>query len=310
MEEGLLPSLLKHKFSLTSTPLVGRFLVGLAVGILTTVNSLRSLLHLGAASLICILIGCCFTSLHLRYTAGLVNNKSGQQLRIRWNILTKKVSTWWMSCCTLFTKNKEECGPLLDLEDAEDLIYNSQGNYLSEASVSDSEDADIDTIVREYQISTISRQRSAPKNILAYPSGKSALIVLISVSLLVVSFSSQIILLSLYPNSLEIWTGSLTSCSLVSLFLMSLISQQPMTILSRQTPSVGNPWVQCLALCCLITLLYPLLLSLPIIFIWYVLGAAIYIMYSVNHSTLGMLPPPIPPTPGIQTLTLANLAAA
>ena len=293
---------------MTSTPLVGRVIVGLTVGILATVSSLNSLLHLGAASFICILIVCCLASLHLRYTAGLINNKSGQQLSIWWNIIKKKGSTWWMSCCMLFIKNREECGPLLDLEDAEEMIYNAQGNSFSEASISDNEDVDIDTIVREYQISTISGQKNAPRRTFIPPSGKSGLVVIISVSLLVLCSSTQIILLSLYPNSLEMWTGCLTSCSLVSLFLMSLISQQPMTIMSRQTPTIGNPWVQCLSLCCLVSLLSPLLLSLPTIIIWSVLGTLLYIQYSVSHSNIARHTQTLTNTlPTIQTLTLDNL---
>ena len=303
MEEGLLPSILTARFSLTSTPFLGRFLVGLAVGGLATVSSLRSLLHLGAASLLCIYIGCCFTSLHLRYTACITYKEAGQQkgkthIGGWWGSsrisCRKKLSYCWTSCLVLFQKNKEECGPLLDLEDAEETI-------------SDSEEVDIDIIVREYQISTISRPNTFSKSILAQPSKKTGFIVILATFLLVSCFSIQVVLLSHYSNSLPIWTCTITFCSLSTVLLVFLISQQPTTLLARETGNAGKPWRQCLSLGCLISLLYPLSLSIPAVVVWLMLGLMVYIFYGVSHSTLCKPGHSLPCPAGLQTLTLTNL---
>ena len=316
MEEGLLPSILTARFSLTSTPFLERFWVGLAVGGLATVSSLRSLLHLGAASLLCIYIGCCFTSLHLRYTACITYKETGHQKgkthigggwERSWVSFRKKLSSCWMSCLVLLHKNKEECGPLLDLEDAEETIYNNPTQSFSEATISDSEEVDIDTIVREYQISTISRPNTLSKSILAHPSKKTGFIVILATFLLVSCFSIQLVLLSHYSHSLPIWTCTITICSLSTVLLVFLISQQPTTILARETGKAGKPWKQCLSLGCLISLLYPLSLSIPAVVVWLMLGLLVYKFYGVSHSTLCKPGHSLPCPAGLQTLTLTNL---
>ena len=139
------------------------------------------------------------------------------------------------------------------------------------------------------------------------PSRKTGLTVQISVFLLLSSFSLQMISLSQFPESLTSWTFIVTTNSLSTILLTFLISRQPNSLLSRQTPNPGSPWVQCAALGCLTSLLYPLLLATPAILTWLLLGFLVYTCYGVSHSVISRPGPASSCQAGLQTLTLANL---
>eukprot|EP00092_Neocalanus_flemingeri_P052172 GFUD01060904.1.p1 GENE.GFUD01060904.1~~GFUD01060904.1.p1 ORF type:complete len:681 (-),score=148.25 GFUD01060904.1:69-2111(-) len=311
VSDGLLPSLLTSQFPLTSTPLLGRFLVGLAVGGLATISSVSSLLHLGAASQVVIYIGFCLTSLHLRYTACMAGREWGRwwvnDLAMLgwdsiWTRLKKRFSYGWIQFVGFVRNKKEDSGPLLDLEELEENVRPE-----AEATSNDGDETDIDTVVRAYQISTISREYNNQQQPSLKPSRKPGLTVLIAVLLLLLSFSVQMFSLSQLPNSIISWTCILTTNSVTTILLTFLISRQPTSLLSRQTPNSGSPWIQCAALGCLTSLFYQLLLPIPIILTWLVLGLLVYICYGVSHSAICRPGPTLSDQAGLQTLSLANL---
>ena len=309
VSEGFLPSLLSSKFFMTGSPLLGRFLVGLTVGGLATVASLKSLLHLGAASLITIYVGFCLISLYLRYfdtisgkNSSIPNIQRDAFIRsLLWMRRKKQMTSCLQSVLKCCRNERDDAGPLLDIIDDDEIVHHDSGQYTSETTVSDNEEDDIDTVVREYHISTISKPSRNPSQLLQNPTKKSRLTVLVAVVTIMVCFSFQSFLICYFDETLVKLAGIFTSVSITTLLLMFLISRQPMTIRGLRAPPAGSPWVQCSALACLLSLIFPFIFDLPLIFSWLLVGLLLSqggISRKENFH----------PTPSqLQTLTLAGL---